>query len=177
MNDHSKELSMIYKKLKNEKKRIPYASEFPYRYWAISKYGSWNAFVSHEENSNIKRHQNNYISKEQLIWEIRKIRNQLHYPPHPKDYNRTVTAINRFGTWRVFLKAANIQATYLFPERSNSFVTLEEIDHRIKTIAEKHNGEITDHILRQEGFPIATVYNYFGSMKALKKHYHLTKKK
>lgn len=176
MEDHSKELSLAYQKLKREKKRIPYASEFPSRYWAISKYGSWNAFVNHEEHEQVNRHQNNYITKEQLIWEIRQINAKLHYPPHPKNYNRTVTAINRFGSWRKFLAAAGIQATYPFQERSNSFMTLEEIDYRIKEITAKHDGKLTDHILREEGFPIATVYDYFGSMKALKNHYHLIKK-
>ena len=86
------------------------------------------------------------ISKQQLIDEIRARSKQLGgVAPRPNQYKRAATVYNKFGTWKAFIKAAGIKATYL---HSNSYITLEEIDLRMNRIIASGENNINCRWLR-----------------------------
>ena len=112
------------------------------------------------------------ISKQQLIDEIRARSKQLGgVAPRPNQYKRAATVYNKFGTWKAFIKAAGIKATYL---HSNSYITLEEIDLRMnRIIASGENNFTWKNLVTKYKLPLATILSYFGSLSAFLAHYNI----
>lgn len=159
-----------YQALKRELGRVPYRNQLPPKaaYAITKKYPNWFDFLEIQgdrDKSPSDPKMSRYISNEQLIAEINDVYRKLGYPPHKPDYARTNTAITRFGSWKKFIKAAGIKATYV----GYSQFTKEEVIYQFQKYIDK-NGHfpVTDEV-PTTGISIDTVLRLFGSLRNLAK--------
>lgn len=158
----------VYHQTKKKLGRVPFRKDLPVQVanCITRKYSNWFDFLKTQgdlENSPSNRKMSRYISNEQLIVEIRRVYDDLGYPPHRRDYARTTTAINHFGSWRKFLKEAGIKATYL----GSSQFSKEEVIYKTKEYVAKHGTfPVTDQFV-QTGVSVDTALRFFGTLENL----------
>lgn len=159
-----------YQKVKKKLGRVPYRKELPASATKVitKKYSNWFDFLATQGDAQTtpsNRKMSRYISDDQLLAEVKALYRKLGYPPHRRDYKRTSTAINHFGSWQKFLAAAGIKATYV----GLSQYTQEEVIYKVqKYIDQYHEFPGTDDI-PETGISIDTVLRLFGSIDGLAK--------
>lgn len=167
--DYEAEIKEAYNKIKKEEHRIPRSKEMPHLSVIIRKYQTWKRFVAIMEE---KPYYDNVgvISNEKIISEVQALYHQKGYPPRSSDYSRYSTAQKRFGTWDDILNAANIPHTKI----KGSNLTVEELDYLMNQIKSSGEDNFTWHHLRaKHHFPVGAAVKAFGSIKGVRKHYHI----
>lgn len=163
------EIKKAYNDIKKEKKRIPRSNEMPHLSVIIREYQTWNQFVAVMEKK--PYHDNvGVISNAKIVSEVQALYHEKGYPPRSTDYDRYSTAQNRFGAWEDVLNAANIPHTNI----KGSNLTVEELDYLMNKIKSTGETNFSWRNLRKEyHYPVGAAIKAFGSMKGLRKHYHI----
>lgn len=86
---------------------VPTKNRYKKSVLAISLFGKWTNFLSHADLS-IRIPER--VTNKSLIKDIILLQKKLDRIPNYRDFHRATLAVNRFGSWNDFLKAANIKS-------------------------------------------------------------------
>lgn len=108
---------------------------------------------------------NGTVSRERIIKEIQALYDQLGYPPHSSDYNRSATAYNKLDKdWSKILEICGIHATFA---SKKTLTSKEEILYRIKKCYGKRTDGLIWEDIYQSGVSTTLIYKYFKSLKEI----------
>lgn len=103
------ELIKKAQKLAKELNRIPDWREFEFQFEAIKSFGTWNNFLKEAGLNNVKQGRSKKnVSADFLIKDIQNQAKVLGRIPVLREYEYKSYAIRQFGTWRIFLKQADL---------------------------------------------------------------------
>lgn len=114
------------------------------------------------------------ITNELLINDVQQLSREIGgYAPHPGKFKRASTAVHRFGSWRNFINAAQIPATYF---NKSTYYTVEEIDYKMEEIIDQGEKNFTwQQLLRKYKLPMKLIQTYYGSLQIFLYRYGVDK--